>query len=198
MPQAVRDTITGLILAGGQGERMGGADKGLVEIDGVPMVARVVEHFAPQVCSLMISANRNIARYEAYAARVLSDDLQLHERYAGPLAGIHAGLTHAQTAWLAVVPCDVPDLPNTLVYQLADAVNTRGASAACAQAAGRLHPVICLLSARLSTSLRNYLASGGRAAHAWLASVGAVPVEFAEAAAFRNINSADALTGGAP
>lgn len=198
MPQAGRATITGLVLAGGQGRRMGGADKGLVEFDGVPLIARVVERFAPQVCGLAISANRNIARYQTYALRVLSDDPLLHEHYAGPLAGIHSGLVHAPTSWLAVVPCDAPYLPRTLVDRLADAVNARGASAACAQVAGRINPVFCLLSAHLNDSLREYISSGGRAAHAWLASVGAVPVEFDDEAAFRNINSADALTGGAP
>lgn len=197
MPQAGHDTITGLILAGGQGRRMRGADKGLLEFDGVPLVARVAERFAPQVCGLMISANRNIVHYQAYASRVVSDDPRL-PRFAGPLAGIHASLSHVPTGWLAVVPCDVPDLPATLVQRLADAVNTRGADAACVQAAGRLHPVTCLLSVRLADNLRDYLASGGRAAHAWLASVAAVSVVFDEAAAFRYGNTIDALAGGAP
>ena len=193
-----RDTITGLVLAGGQGRRMGSPDKGLVEFDGTPLIARVVERFAPQVCGLVISANRNIARYQAYATRVLWDDPLLHEHYVGPLAGIYSGLVHAPTGWLAVVPCDAPYLPRSLVDRLADAVNTRGACAACAQVAGRINPVFCLLSARLNESLREYLSGGGRTAHAWLVSVGAVPVEFDDESAFRDINSADALTGGPP
>lgn len=195
MPLAVLDSITGLILAGGQGARMGGVDKGLLELHGLPLVEHVLGRLAPQVSSVMISANRNLDRYRALVPRVLSDAPSA-ERFCGPLAGIHAGLTHAPTAWVAVVPCDAPQLPRVLVARLADAVNSRGAPAACARADGRLQSVFCLLATALLPALTTHLQRGGRAAHAWLAEVGAIAVDFDDASGFRNINTADALAGG--
>jgi molybdopterin-guanine dinucleotide biosynthesis protein A len=196
MPRAAVDSITGLILAGGQGARVGGADKGLLELHGLPLAEHALGRLAPQVSSVMISANRNLDRYRALVPRVLSDAPDGAERFRGPLAGIHAGLVHAPTAWVVVVPCDAPQLPRTLVARLADAVNSRGALAACARAAGRLQSVFCLLHASLVTSLAAYIDGGGRAVHPWLAEVGAVAVDFEDAAGFRNINTADALAGG--
>jgi molybdopterin-guanine dinucleotide biosynthesis protein A len=191
MPPAGRDVICGLILAGGQGTRMGGADKGLVEYNGRPLIEHVLDRFAPQVGALMVSANRNLDRYRAYVARVFSDGAP--GRYDGPLAGIAAGLRHAPSPWVAVVPCDVPQLPLDLVTRLADAIQARGATAACARAGGRLQPLFVLLSVSLRVALESELASGGRAVHRWLAAVGAVPVDFDDGPAFRNLNDAAAL-----
>ena len=196
MPLAVLDSITGLILSGGQGARMGGADKGLLELHGLPLVEHVLGRLAPQVSSVMISANRNLDRYRALVPRVLSDAPSGAERFRGPLAGIHAGLVHAPTAWIAVVPCDAPQLPRALVARLADAVNGRGAPAACARADGRLQSVFCLLATSLLPALQTHLQRGGRAAHAWLAEVGTIAVDFDDASGFRNINTADVLAGG--
>lgn len=196
MPLAVVDSITGLILAGGQGARVGGADKGLLELHGLPLVEHVLGRFTPQVSSVMISANRNIDRYRALVHRVLSDDAVGGERFRGPLAGIHAGLSHSPTAWVAVVPCDAPQLPRTLVARLAEAVNTRGAPAACARADGRQQSVFCLLATSLVPSLAAYMQRGGRAVHGWLTEAGAVAVDFDDVTAFRNINTVDALAGG--
>jgi molybdopterin-guanine dinucleotide biosynthesis protein A len=196
MSRAVVDSITGLILAGGQGARVGGADKGLLELHGLPLVEHALGRLAPQVSSVMISANRNLDRYRALVPRVLSDAPGGAELFRGPLAGIHVGLAHAPTAWVAVVPCDAPQLPRTLVARLADAVNSRGALAACARAGGRLQSVFCLLHASLASALAAYIERGGRAVHPWLAEVGTVAVDFDDTAGFRNINTADALAGG--
>ena len=195
MSRAGVDTITGLILAGGQGARVGGADKGLLELHGLPLVEHALGRLAPQVSSVMINANRNLDRYRALVPRVLSDAPGGAERFRGPLAGIHAGLAHAPTAWVAVVPCDAPQLPRALVARLADAVNSRGALAACARAGGRLQSVFCLLHTSLVASLAAYIKGGGRAVHPWLAEVGAVPVDFEDTTGFRDISTADVLAG---
>ena len=195
MPLAVLDSITGIILAGGQGARMGCADKGLLELHGLPLVEHVLGRLAPQVSSVMISASRNLERYRALVPRILSDAPSA-EHFRGPLAGIHAGLAHAPTAWIAVVPCDAPQLPRALVARLADAVNSRGAPAACARADGQLQPVFCLLATSLLPVLQAHLQRGGRAAHAWLAEVGTIAVDFDDASGFRSINTAEALAGG--
>jgi molybdenum cofactor guanylyltransferase len=196
MPVATISSITGLILAGGQGARMGGADKGLIELHGLPLVEHVLGRLAPQVGSVMISANRNLDRYRQLVPRVVGDAAPSAERFAGPLAGIHAGLAHAPTAWVAVVPCDAPQLPRTLVARLADAVNNRGVTAACARVDGRQQSVFCLLSTSLVESLSRHIEGGGRAAHGWLAEVGAIAVDFDDPLAFRNVNTVDELSGG--
>src|SRR5438477_11707836 len=99
--------ITGLVLAGGQGRRMGSVDKGLVLLQGRPLVRHVLERFSPQVDEILINANRNIAAYEALGHPVIRDRV---EGYAGPLAGLHAGLMHARHPLAATVPCDSPFL----------------------------------------------------------------------------------------
>lgn len=185
--------ITGLVLAGGRGERMGGADKGWVQYRGRPMIEWVVERFRPQVGQLLISANRNLERYAALAHVVTDADAGATDTYAGPLAGVLAGLHCAQTDWIAIVPCDAPHLPTDLVLRLAGAVGT--ADAACVRVDGRLQPVFALVRRSTSASLQNHFAAGGRAMHRWLESLAAVAVEFDDAAAFRNINSAEDAEG---
>jgi len=170
--------------------RLGGADEGLIEFRGRPLVAHTIERLAPQVAGVMISANRNLERYRAFASRVVAD---ADNTFSGPLAGIEAGLAHAPTPWLVVVPCNVPGLPLTLVKSLSNAVNARGVAAACARLDGRVQPVVCLLSVALLTALRRHLAGGGRAVHAWLSEVGTVAVDFEDAAAFRNLSAPVAL-----
>lgn len=193
MPLAAAASITGVVLAGGAGMRMGGADKGLLDLHGLPLVEHVLGRFAPQVAQVMISANRNAERYGALVPRVLRDDAPPGV-YCGPLAGMRAGLAHAPTAWVAFVPCDAPQLPRTLVARLADAANARGASAAVARTEGRVQPVFCLLATALLTALDAYRARGGAAVHRWLGEIGAVPVDFDEPLAFRNLNTPDALS----
>jgi molybdopterin-guanine dinucleotide biosynthesis protein A len=189
-----RATITGLVLAGGRGERMGGVDKGLQQYLGAPLIDHAVMRLAPQVHGVLISANRNIEFYATRAARVLVDS---SDNYAGPLAGILAGLRAAPTPWLAVVPCDAPRLPLDLVARLAQAVDASAPSSGAVVerdhgADGRrLEPVCCLLSTALADDLARYLASGRRKVEPWVAAH-AMPVAFdrpQDADAFTNLNT---------
>lgn len=195
MPLATPASVTGIVLAGGQGSRMGGADKGLVELHGLPLVEHVLGRLAPQVAGVIVSANRNLDRYRALVPRVVTD-AGPPGTYRGPLAGMRAGLAAAPTAWAAFVPCDTPQLPRNLVARLSEAVNARGTAAAVARSQGRLQPVVCLLSTSLLPALDEYLAGGGAAVHRWLDSAGAVAVDFDDPMAFRNINTDDALLVG--
>lgn len=182
-----RTEITGLVLAGGRGTRMGGADKGWVVHDGAPLVTSVVQRFAPQVGALLISANRNLDAYRALAEVVTDADGPLAlEAFPGPLAGVLAGLTHAATDWVALAPCDAPALPMDLVARLAASVGA--ADAACPVAAGRRQPAFALVRRSAHDPLRAYLQCGGRAMHGWLDALGVVEVPFDDADAFRNIN----------
>ncbi|TSH89176.1 molybdenum cofactor guanylyltransferase [Verticiella sediminum] len=185
-----RTGITGLILAGGQGRRMGGVDKGLLELQGRPLVAHVHARFAPQVHSVWISANRNQGLYAAWAERVVPDLPGLAD--CGPLGGIAAALAAVDTPWLASVACDMPHLPEDLVARLADTVGA-GAPAAVAEAAGRLHPVCMLVPATLGPGLQAWLAGGERRVQAWLQKIGAARVAFPDEHTFANVNTPDDL-----
>ncbi len=190
-------SITGLILAGGRGQRMGGVDKGLQAWRGLPLVDHALARLAPQVREVMISANRNAALYAARTARVLADAA---DDFPGPLAGILAGLRAARTPWLAVVPCDSPQLPPDLVARLAQGIGAaRGAVVQRDHGAAglRLEPVCCLLSTALADDLARYLAEGGRKVEGWV-SRHAAPVCFDgpdDAAAFANVNTLADLQG---
>lgn len=182
--------ITGLILAGGQGQRMGGRDKGLVELAGRPLIAHVLARFAPQVGPLLISANRNLDAYHAlggpYGARLVCDE---SPDYAGPLAGILAGLRQATTPWLAVVPCDSPFLPADLVARLAAALADAG-DIAVARAAGEAQPVFALLARKLTASLADFLAAGDRKIMRWYGLHAWREADFeSDGAAFLNVNT---------
>src|SRR5687767_10821159 len=108
-------SITGVILAGGQGRRMGGADKGLVEFLGKPLISHVIQRLSPQVDEILISANREMETYAALGHPVMADAL---EGFAGPLAGLHMGMTEARHPYVLTVPCDTPLLPMSLVERL--------------------------------------------------------------------------------
>ena len=188
-PLALSD-ITGMILAGGRGSRMNDVDKGLQPLLGRPLVQHALERLAPQVGRVCISANRNLEQYRALGAPVFGDDFP---GFAGPLAGIHAGLTHCSTPWLVCVPCDSPALPMDLVARLAHAVMDADADVAIAatgeDATVRTHPVFCLLRVALLPQLQIYLDDGGRKVSAWQGTLKSVEVHFADVDAFRNINS---------
>lgn len=183
-----RSQITGLVLAGGRGARMGGVDKGWVLHDGEPLVTTVLRRIAPQVDSVLISANRNVDAYRKLAEVVTDADAGLaFEPYPGPLAGVLAGLHRATSDWIALAPCDAPALPPDLVARLAKAIG--GANAAYPVAADRKQPVFALVRRSTLPSLRAFLGSGGRAMHRWFETLGAVEVPFDDASAFRNINA---------
>ncbi|MEO8188506.1 MAG: molybdenum cofactor guanylyltransferase MobA, partial [Burkholderiaceae bacterium] len=164
-------TLTGLILAGGRGQRMGGADKGWVIHDGSPLIVSVVERFAPQVGQLLISANRNIERYAELGTVIEDDANEVNgERFAGPLIGVLGGLRRACTEWLAVVPCDAPLLPCDLVQRLVSATLDAGAIAGCARVGVQLQPVFAVINISATDGLALAIAGGERAMHRWLES----------------------------
>jgi molybdopterin-guanine dinucleotide biosynthesis protein A len=183
--------VTGIVLAGGQGRRMGGVDKGLVVLGGQPMIAQVLERFAPQVDEVLINANQNAERYRAFGHPVVADDVG---GFAGPLAGLHAGMTRAAHPLVATVPCDSPFLPADLVARLAAALAARSAQLAVARTFDQPHPVFCLVRRDVLAHLDAFLRGGGRKIDAWYATLEVAEVAFDdEAGAFRNINTAGEL-----
>ncbi|MDH5246877.1 MAG: molybdenum cofactor guanylyltransferase MobA [Betaproteobacteria bacterium] len=187
--------VTGVVLAGGQGRRMGGVDKGLVELDRAPMVAHVLARLAPQVGAVLINANQNLDRYRALGPPVVPDAVG---GFAGPLAGLHAGLTRASGELVVTVPCDSPFLPLDLVARLRAALEREGAQLAVAKTFDQPHPVFALVRRDVLPNLAAFLAAGGRKIDAWYASLRVVEVPFDdEAEAFRNINTADELAAAA-
>lgn len=182
---ATRD-ITGLVLAGGLGQRMGGADKGLQPYSGRPLVAHVVAALAPQVGALMISANRNQERYAAFGYPVLADRL---EGFPGPLAGIHAGLAECATRFMATAPCDSPNLPPDLVARLHTALLAADAEIAVAATGSGLHPTFLLMRREVLPHLAAHLAAGHRRMQEWCRSRPHCIVDFADEASFANINT---------
>ncbi len=186
-----RERVTGVVLAGGQGRRMGGVDKGLVPLDGRPMVAHVLERLSPQVADVLINANQNADRYAAFGHPVVADEIA---GFAGPLAGLHAALAHAAREFVVTVPCDSPFLPADLVARLGAALAAAKAQLAVAKTFDQPHPVFCLVRRDVLAHLAAYLTGGGRKIDAWYATLAVVEVPFDdEADAFRNINTADEL-----
>lgn len=187
----LRASITGLILAGGAGARMGGVDKGLLDHVGRPLIAAIVERFRPQVGRLIISANRNLDVYRSFGHEVITDENPT--AHFGPLAGVLAGLQQCTTPLLAVVPCDAPQLPPDLVATLANSLNTSSAQVVHAVTAARSHPVFMLCRREVLESLERYLADGGRKVRDWQASVHAQAVVFPDEASFANLNTPQQL-----
>jgi molybdopterin-guanine dinucleotide biosynthesis protein A len=193
-----RTDITGLVLAGGMGSRMGGQDKGLMPYLGEPLVLHVLRRLAPQVGSFIVSANRHHDEYASLAqpfqAQVCADELpESVPAYPGPLAGMLTGLLHCTTPYLAVVPCDVPHLPLDLVDRLAHQLLIEHSRAALAVAAGRRQPALCLLSKSLAADLADYLSAGHRKLDGCLARWQACEVLFDDPLAFRNFNTPEQL-----
>lgn len=186
-----KDDITGLILAGGLGRRMGGIDKGLALLDGRPMVAHVQGRLAPQVGALLINANRNADSYARFGPAVVPD---CRPDFAGPLAGLEAGLNACATPYLVCAPCDSPFLPTDLVARLGAALAGGQASLAVARTGEQLHPVFALMRRDVLTDLQAFLHAGGRRMESWLQRLRWVACPFDDqAAAFTNINTADEL-----
>ena len=190
-----RSAITGIVLAGGQGRRMGGVDKGLVELDGKPLVAHALARLTPQVGAILINANQNVERYASFGPPVVRDAVG---GFAGPLAGLHAGMTQATTSHVVTVPCDSPFLPLDLVVRLAAALAERDAQLAAARTFDQPHPVFALVRRDVLPHLTAFLAAGGRKIDAWYATLANVEVAFDdEADAFRNINTVAELAASA-
>ena len=171
------EAITGVILAGGRGSRMGGADKGLQNFNGVPLALHTLLRLSPQVGDIMINANRNLAAYESFGSLVWPDSTALGE-YAGPMAGFMTALERCETPYLLTVPCDTPLFPADLVERMAKAFVAEDADFAMAAApetndAGdielRPQPVFCLMHADMLESLVQFTKNGGRKIDAWTA-----------------------------
>jgi len=191
--------ITGLILAGGRGSRMGGVDKGLQNFNGIPLALHTFMRLGPQVQSVMVNANRNLSAYESFGASVWPD---ASTDYAGPLSGFLVGLERAETPYVLTVPCDTPRLPLDLAERLAEAMTREDADIAMAAAPEaddqgqtqiRTQPVFCLLKIELSESLVKFTHSGGRKIDAWTAHHKTVIVPFDapsdDPLAFANVNT---------
>jgi molybdenum cofactor guanylyltransferase len=180
--------ITGLILAGGQGTRMGGADKALQILHGKALLAHVAGRLLPQVDELLVSAARADAYPEfttALKARIITDELA----GAGPLAGVHAGLKAACNELLVTAPCDAPFLPADLVARLFAALNTGSADLTLARTVDGRHPVFALMRRSVLPVLTQYLTAGGRKADGWYQGLKIIEVAFDDAKAFTNINT---------
>jgi molybdopterin-guanine dinucleotide biosynthesis protein A len=165
------EEITGVILAGGRGSRMGGVDKGLQNFNGIPLALSTLMRLQPQVGQVMINANRNLGAYESFGVPVWPDVLP---DYAGPLAGFLTALERCETPWLVTVPCDTPLFPTDLVERLAHAADEQGADIAMAAAREedgqlRTQPVFCLMRVGLLESLVKFTQDGGRKIDKWTA-----------------------------
>src|SRR3990172_4977606 len=181
--------VTGIVLAGGQGRRMGGVDKGLQLLHGKPMIAAVLARLAPQVDEILINANQNLEAYVQFGHRGVPDTVG---GFAGPLAGLHAGLSAASHPLALTVPCDSPFLPPDLLSRLKKHLNEN--DLAVAKTGDQPHPVFALVRSTVSKNLEEFLSRGGRKIDAWYASLKVVEVPFDdEADAFRNINTRDEL-----
>ena len=182
--------ITGLILAGGRGSRMGGVDKGLQNHLGLPLALQALMRLQLQVGEVMINANRNLAAYESMGVPVWPDALP---DYPGPLAGLLAGLERCETPWLVSVPCDTPNFPLDLVARLAQGATDADADVAIAatreNGVVQPQPVFCLVKATLLESLVEFLHRGERKIDRWTGAQRHVQVSFDDADAFFNANT---------
>ena len=191
-----REAITGLVLAGGRGSRMGGVDKGLQNHRGVPLALHALMRLGPQVGELMVNANRNLAAYEAMGVPVWPDALP---DYAGPLAGFLAGLERCETAYLVTVPCDSPQFPEDLVARLSAGLLAAGAEIAIAATREgedeglQVHPVFCLMQVSLLESLVQFTSRGQRKIDKWTALHRCTEVVFEDSHAFFNANTREEL-----
>lgn len=187
-----RHNIQGHILAGGRATRMQGEDKGLLALNGKPLVANVIERLRPQVAGICISANRHIKQYQQYGLPVITDSLT---GFLGPLAGIHAALLVCEQEWLVTVPVDCPFLAADLVSRLSAAAMRNKRPIAVVHDGSALQPTFCLLHQSLTENLQQYLQQGGRKTGEWLQQHDPALADFADKSeAFININSLADLT----
>lgn len=208
-----KKSITATILAGGQGYRMNGLDKGWVIFKNKPLFQHVIDHIRPQVNSIMISCNRNLDRYQQTGLPVFQDDLA---GYLGPLAGIYSGLLHSQTDWNLMVSCDTPFLPDDLVNRLFsrivdkitdNMIDNREQNHPLSSLSSstipptvyvfdgeRYHPTILLIHKQIAPKLKKFLENGDRKLQLFLQTIHAVTADFSDKkACFININSLDDL-----
>lgn len=183
--------ISGAILAGGRGQRMGGADKGLMPFLGRPLISHVIEILRPQVERIIVSANRNQDRYAQLGVPVVSDR---EGGFSGPLAGVARVLEELTAPYVMIVPCDMPLLPPNLVMSLMAALTIHDGEAAIASGSGRLQPLCILTKRDVGENLMRYRESGRAKVTEWVLGLRHCIVDFTERAeAFCNINTPDNL-----
>jgi molybdopterin-guanine dinucleotide biosynthesis protein A len=187
--------ITGLILAGGRAQRMGGIDKGLIPFHGKPLIESAISRLKPQVSTILINANRSITRYSHYGYPVLMDETP---DFSGPLAGFSVGLKHCKTPYLLTSPCDSPLLPTDLAekmaYQLEDD-DLELVFASSKEDDGKTwsQPVFCLMKSNLQDSLNAFLSKGDLKIDRWFKELHSATVVFENAQAFANVNTPEEL-----
>jgi molybdopterin-guanine dinucleotide biosynthesis protein A len=185
--------VTGWVLSGGEGRRMGGQDKGLIPWQGHPMAWQVAQRLSPQVASLSINANRHLDQYRAWPWQVCPDQAELPTHF-GPLVGILTGLRQARTPWLQLAPCDSPRLPTDLVARLLDAALTSGVDVAVpvtldADQTERHHWTSALIRVTLADNLAQAVALGRPQVRGWMTQQHWTGVCFARDGEFANINT---------
>ena len=191
MTALARSNITGVILAGGQARRMGGVDKGLLELRGKPLAAHVIAALEPQVENIIISANSGIDRYAGFGYPVVADILPDHP---GPLAGIASAMLAATTDYILTVPCDTPLLPPDLVLRLSSTLTRDHAEVCTVHDGMRIQPLFTLLRRELAASILNYLNQGDKKVELWLQRQKLALADFSDQpAAFYNINTREEL-----
>lgn len=182
--------ISGLILAGGKASRMGGINKALVPFLGRPMLAQVIERLSPQANEIFINANQDLKHFEPFNLPIVTDEI---DHFAGPLAGLHAGLKASRHEWVLSVPCDSPILPKDLAKCLLESAQAQAADIAIAKTNLQNHPVFCLCKKSLCDDLAAYLNQGGRKVNEWQQLHHCVEVYFEDEYLFSNINTFDEL-----
>ena len=184
-----REDITAVILAGGQGRRMGGQDKGLIEFNGKTLVSILIDRLAPQSVDIVINANRNHERYLSLGYPVIEDQL---EDYQGPLAGFASAMSVVTTDYIVTLPCDSPLLVDDYIARFIASIEETGAPIVVAHDGDRLQPVHALVKVDLLPSLQGFLESGDRKIDRWYAQQDFRQADFSDCAdMFRNINTPD-------
>lgn len=187
MTGSYSENVTGIILAGGKARRMGGHDKGLIEINGQAMITYIINTLNPQVADILINANRNKKAYEKFGYPVISDHLT---DFQGPLAGIAAAMDKTATHYICTCPCDGPLIPNDLVARLYTELNRQQSEISVAHDGTRMQPVYALIDCTLHASLKEYLNSGERKIDRWYAQHKLTQVDFSDKQdCFMNVNT---------
>ncbi|MGY6031798.1 molybdenum cofactor guanylyltransferase MobA [Phytobacter sp. AG2a] len=182
-------TVTGVILAGGKASRMGGQDKGLLELNGKPLWQYVAHALRPQVDKLIVSANRNLEIYRASGLPVIQDSIA---DYPGPLAGMLSVMQHIDSEWYLFSPCDTPFIPHNLAKRLSSV--SESTSAVWVHDGERDHPTIALLHRKIVPELQHYIERGERRVMVFLRSLGGCSVDFSDTQnAFINVNTPEDL-----
>jgi len=187
--------ITGLILAGGRAQRMGGIDKGLIPFHEKPLIESAIAKLKPQTQSIIINANRNLTKYAGYGYPVIMDETP---DFSGPLAGFLVGLKACKTPYLLTAPCDSPLLPNNLAQNLSaemDRGDFQLVYASSKEADGKVwaQPVFCLMRANLQDSLASFLLKGDLKIDRWFKELRSSTVIFDDPQVFANVNTPEEL-----